>query len=491
MDRFLKVATEGLRGNGRQVRLLPLLAAGLLAASGCAGITNPVADGVRVKHLPQELLVPSKEGEQTIPLTLLRQPPVKTYRLATGDVLGVYVEGYLGDKNQPLPLHVNLQVQPRYQPRLPLASGYPVPVQEDGTVTLPSVAPIGVAGLTLREAREAIRNVYLTKELLRPENDRVFVTLLQPRQYQVLVFRQEATAFSVGLEGPVVNSKRGVGYVLDLPAYENDVGHALAQTGGLPGLDAYNQVIVQRGGFRDDCDRDAILKQLETMRADGDPLKAMVGGEVVRIPLRMPPHLCAGGLTLRTCAAGRECGPQEGPVPFRPEDVILHSGDVVFLEAREQQWFYTGGLLPPGKHLLPRDQDLDVIEAVAQVRGPLINGSFGGSNLSGDLVKPGLGNPSATLLTVVRRMPGGGQILIRVDLGRALNEPSERIRLQAGDVLILQETPGQAFARYFTQTFLNFDVFWQVFRSHNATGVLDASAPDRLPSRVGTILGTP
>jgi hypothetical protein len=467
MYRFLKAAAEGLQRHGPRLRALPLLAAGLLAACGCAAVTNPVADGIRVKHLPQELLVPSQEGIHTIPLTLLRQPPPSAYRLAPGDLLGVYIEGYLGDKNIPLPMHVNLQVPPRYQRQPLAASGYPVPVQEDGAVTLPSVAPVGVAGLTLREAREAIRNAYLKQARIQPENDRVFVTLMQPRTYQVLVFRQEATAFNVGLDGPFVNSKRGVGYVLDLPAYENDVGHALAQTGGLPGLDAYNQVIVQRGGFRDDFDRSAILKQLEAMRPGCDPLQAMAGGgAVVRIPLRMP----AGA-----------------PVPFGPEDIVLHTGDVVFLEALEEQWFYTGGLLPPGKHLLPRDHDFDVIEAIAQVRGPLINGDFGGSNLSGDLVKPGIGNPSATLLTVVRRMPGGGTIPIRVDLARALRDPSERIRLQAGDVLILQETPGAAFARYFSQTFLNFDVFWRVLRTSNATGVLDISAPDRLPGRVGTL----
>jgi protein involved in polysaccharide export with SLBB domain len=422
-----------------------------------------------VRHLPPELLVPSKEGECTIPLTLLRQPPVETYRLAAGDILGVYVEGYLGDRNQPLPLHIYQPFQNlnRYQRRFPPSVGYPVTVQQDGTISLPSVPPIAVAGLSLREAREAVRNLYLKKELIQPENDRIFVTLLQGRDYQVLVLRQEASAFSLGLEGPVVNSKRGSGLVLDLPAYENDVLHALTQTGGLPGLDACNEIIIMRGGFRDACDRDALLKRLETTRADANPLQALgLGGEIIRIPLRLPggakPHI-------------------------RPEDVILHTGDVVFVEAKEDGYFYTGGLLPPGKHLLPRDHDFDVVEAVAQVRGPLINGDFGGSNLSGDLVKPGIGNPSATLLVVVRRTPGGGQVPIRVDLGRALRDPNERIRLQAGDVLILQETPGQAFTRYFTQTFLNFDIFWRVINTRNVTGALDVSAPDRLPGRLGTV----
>jgi len=444
-----------------------LLAAALVLSGGCAALTNPVGDGVRVRHLPPELLAPSKQGEQTIPLNTLRQPPAASYRLAPGDVLGVYIETILGDRNQPLPLHISAHVQIKDQRRLPPASGYPVTVQEDGTIGLPSVQPLAVVGLSLPEAREAIRALYLNKKLIQPENDRIFVTLLQPRQYQVLVMRQETGAFTVGPYGPIASSKRGTGNVVDLPAYENDVLHALAQTGGLPGLDAYNEIVIQRDSFHDEHDREDVLRQLEKVPAGCDPVKTTgLGGETVRIPLRLP--------------AGEK-------VPFRPEDIVLRTGDVVFLEARDNRWYYTGGLLPPGKYELPRDLDLDVIEAVAEVRGPLLNGAFGGSNLSGDLVKPGIGNPSPTLLVVLHRTPAGGQLPIRVDLRRALRDPHERILVQPGDVLILQEKPSEAFARYFSQTFLNFDIFWQVFRSKTASGVLDVAAPDRLPGRVGTL----
>jgi hypothetical protein len=143
--------------------------------------------------------------------------------------------------------------------------------------------------------------------------------------------------------------------------------------------------------------------------------------------------------------------------------------------------------MPPGMHVLPRDRDLDVVEAVALVRGPLINGAFGGSNLAGNLIQPGIGGPSPSLLAVVRRTPGGGQVVIRVDLRRALREPQERLIVRPGDVLILQESPGESFARYFTQTFLNFDILWSVFRTSRATGIVDVTAPDRLPSRLGCV----
>jgi len=449
------------------VQAFSLLGAVLLASGGCAAMTNPLADGIRVRQLPPELLVPSKECEQTIPLTLLRQPPPKIYRLAPGDVLGVYIEGFLGERNLQLPTHVSPLVQIGEQRRLPPASGYPVTVQEDGKIILPSIPPLAVAGLSLQETREAIRNQYLSKQLLRPENDRIFVTLLQARQYQVVVMRQEAPTFNVGVEGPVATGKRGTGHVVNLPAYENDVLHALAQTGGLPGLDAYNEIIIQRDSLENLHDPDAVLKRLEALAADCNPLKTLDhGAEIVRIPLRQPPGT---------------------KLDFRPEDVILRPGDVVFLEAREDQWFFTGGLLPPGKFVIPRDRNLDVVEAVSAVRGPLINGAFGGSNLSGDLIRPGIGDPSPTLLVVLRRLPGGGQVPIRVDLGRALRDPSERILVQANDVLVLQEKPGEAFARYFTQTFLNFDILWKVFKSNNGVGLLDVSAPDRLSGRLGTV----
>src|SRR5205085_1855588 len=115
-------------------------------------------------------------------------------------------------------------------------------------------------------------------------------------------------------------------------------------------------------------------------------------------------------------------------------DVVLHSGDVVLLRAREEV-FYTGGLLPSGEYVLPRDRDLDVVDAISQVRGPLINGAFVNNNLAGNLINPGIGFDNPSLLVVVRRLPGGGQLPIRVDLNVALRDPRERVFVRPGDLL--------------------------------------------------------
>src|SRR5262245_53572787 len=85
-----------------QPRPAALGAAALLLCAllnGCAALTNPVGDGVPVRHLNPELLGKPKDVSQTLPLSLLGQPAPDVYRLAPGDVLGVWIEGVLGDKS--------------------------------------------------------------------------------------------------------------------------------------------------------------------------------------------------------------------------------------------------------------------------------------------------------------------------------------------------------------------------------------------------------
>src|SRR6056297_308500 len=69
------------------------IAAGLLLTmSGCAAMTNPIANGVPVRELPLDLLAEPKELKQTIPLSLLRGKPESPRHLSEGDILGIYIE---------------------------------------------------------------------------------------------------------------------------------------------------------------------------------------------------------------------------------------------------------------------------------------------------------------------------------------------------------------------------------------------------------------
>ena len=63
------------------------------------------------------------------------------------------------------------------------------------------------------------------------------------------------------------------------------------------------------------------------------------------------------------------------------------------------------------------------------------------------------GNPSPSLVTVLRKTPGGGQVPIRVNLNQAMRDPRENILIMPGDMLLLQETPSEAVTRYITNVF--------------------------------------
>ena len=67
-------------------------------------------------------------------------------------------------------------------------------------------------------------------------------------------------------------------------------------------------------------------------------------------------------------------------------------------------------------------------------------------------------------------------MVIRVDLNRALVDARERIRVLPGDVLILQETPGEAIARYFTQIF-KFNFSSEVIKTSTTTATTTAIVP--------------
>jgi hypothetical protein len=132
--------------------------------------------------------------------------------------------------------------------------------------------------------------------------------------------------------------------------------------------------------------------------------------------------------------------------------------------------------LPAREMSLPRDTDLTVVDAILKGEGPLLNGGINANNLYGTLVDPGIGNPSPSLLTVLRKTPNNGQVAIRVDLNRAVRDPRENILVKVGDVLILQETPSEAIARYASQIF-DINILAKIINSNSAQGTATVSVP--------------
>ena len=397
--------------------LLGLLGLASMISTGCQTL-----NAVPVSRVPSEILVTElKDSFKDISLLRLRQDPPDTYLLGPGDVLGIYIKGVLGNEQELPPVHY-----PEDTNRPP-AIGYPVPIRENGTLALPIIEAINVEGMSLVEATEAVTNAYTyPREIIKKGEESIIITLIQPRKVRVQVIREEGG----GVEGV---SKRGTGKVVDLPAYENDVLHALNATGGMPGTDAKNEILIYRGLFSAGVDADAILSQVCNSDCD-DPCFCN------ETPLPDPPNVTR--IPLRY-------NPANPPV-FTQQDIILNEGDIIIIRSRDRETFTTAGILGGGEYPLPRDKDLDILGAIAMARGPLGSsgtgvGAIGGGGGGGGFGGGGGGGgrqqacqPSEAI--IVRELACGNSITMKIDLNRALENPSERVIIQPNDVILVRYT---------------------------------------------------
>lgn len=436
--------------------------------TGCTQIVAPI-DAIPADRVPRELLVKPSANTRPIDYARLRRPPEKEYLLDKGDVLGIFIDGVLGNLNEAPPIRL-----PDGVTDLPPAIGYPVPVRDNGTLPLPLIKPIFVKGMTVDEAEAAIRQAYAKAGVLtvkEPPKDgekgdgtsreadinevRTIVTLMKERTYRVLVIRQDnfANATNETTQGGLSVQRTvtaGLGTVLQLPEGKNDVLQALSLTGGLPGFRAKNEVKIYRGGSEKDyaLQDQRILEHYRNYHQNCDPcfvppeLPDM--DDAIRIPLRL--------------------GPNEVPT-FKPSDVILGDGDIIVVESREKEVFYTGGLLGGGEYPLPRDYDLDVLTAMSiakQGYGAIQQNMNGGGGFNG--VAQSIGNIPPGQLIVLRELPGNRQVAIEVDLTKAINNPKSRILVAPGDKLILRHKPLEEVMNFGLGTFFTYGIR-QLFRN--------------------------
>ncbi len=560
------------------------LAGGAVGLIGCAAF-RPI-EGIPARFVPNEVKAQTRSGKKTLDLSLLSQTVPRIYHLDSGDVLAVYIEGVLPRANEFPPINMPMQGEEATP-----ALGYPIPVRPDGTISLPLLPQaITVRGLSLKEVEDVIRRAYtVDRKILQTGNERVWVILHKPRQYRILVIRQEGVETPMMAQPGMANLgalKRGTGRVVTLAAYKNDVLHALAETGGLPGLDAENTIYVIRsrrrsGAIADPnsrpqpagpdsgwslspanpwaapvCPPPAIPPmpeggfQLSPLPNDTFPLppidpktnevpvpsrspipqtqppnaeqnsaadpepqtrfpakprntglqSALLDYEQGESPKRvtpmafepgrtdpsidpsastlspeslagMPPthsagdwpevsaetwmgHATFGDPTLANQNVSKipvRLAPGE-QVQFTERDILLEDGDIVFIESRDTEIFYTGGLLGGGQYTLPRDYDLDVLGAIAiaqaRAQTSVNRGTGGVTALNQDVTI------SASQAIILRQMPNGTQVPIQIDLYRAVRHPEERVLMQPGDYLVLQYKPLEAVGAFFERHLL-------------------------------------
>lgn len=408
---------DPVRSSNRFRLQLSLLLSVCACATGCQTIS-----GIPVSRVPREILATElKDDFQDISMLRLRQDEPEYYALGPGDVLGLLIVKPNTDEEDAPPI-----VHFPEDGTLPPAVGVPTPIREDGTISVPLIPPVNVEGLSLTEAEAKLQQAYLggaAPKLL--PGTQIGLNMIRKRVVRVLVIREES--------GGVADvSKRGTGHTIELPAYENDLLNALSRTGGFPGVDAENEILIYRGLFVDgyQSDQAATSRLVQTCLECEDPCFCDESPQpdpptVTRVPLRYHPTR---------------------PPTFTQEDIILQNGDIVIIRSRDTETFYTAGLLGGGEHLLPRDKDLDVLGAIAIAGGPIgqigtgigaVGGGGRGGGMGGGGGRGG-GYCQPTEVLIMRELPCGDQIVIEVDLDEALQDPSQRVIIKPNDVILLR-----------------------------------------------------
>ena len=346
-------------------------------------------------------------GQTIVDPSLFQQPKQTPYLLESGDTIGVFVEGVTGESNSMPPVH-----HPPVGSDLPPAMGFPTLVLHDGTIRLPVIDRIDVRGLSVPQVESLIRKKYLEgQNPIITAQSRVIVSLMRKRTVNVLVVRgdQSQSMMDARFRGRNTSSpvsarsdRSGRIYNLQLPAGDNDLLNAMIQSGGIPGVNSQDQLKVLRNQTR--------------KKHQSDFVRSRVGSDQSRFSQTFP---------LRS-HQGFDSRP-----PFPRSQTRLNSGDIVSIEAKPTEAFYTGGLLGGGEFLIPRDRAISITEAISMVGGIPQSRGVG--------VVP-LELPQS--LTLLRRN-GNTQVSRRFNLVNGFSQQASRTRVMPGDYLILDYSDAQ------------------------------------------------
>ena len=409
------------------------LACLLVCAVACGCVSIPNSETVSPKYFRNKSQGGVRGEMEQINFVKLRMDKPAEELLGPNDVLGIYIAGITGNPEEAPPIH-NIGSETERP-----ASGYPYMVRSDGTLSLPMLSePIYVEGMTLIQAEEAIRSAYtLKREIVRTDAN-ISVSMIKPRTYHVTVIREDVSSDDQRYSGGNVSGRgasymggmaRGTAKALELPAYRNDVLEALSLTGGLPGLNAKNEVVILRKAYSDEFSNKDYMNGEEAGYAMSEVARRYnESGEinnlnsdlgVLRIPLRVAPG--------------------EQPPQLTSEDVTLYDGDVVYIQSREAEVFYTGGLIKGGVYPVPRDYDLDVMGAIATAGGTV--GASAGATQANTSGKVGSILP-ASRINVLREV-NGKQYAIQIRQREMLRDPSQRILIEPNDVILVEYTTAE------------------------------------------------
>lgn len=324
--------------------------------AGCGGGLR-----YRAARLPDRYRVAAVERSGKINLARLASPRQQTGRIGAGDLLELVVStGYDAEENTSVLLRVD----------------------ERGTIHVPLVGPVEVAGLEPDQAEQRVAALAVERGIYR----RPYVTLTVQRRH--------------------VNRITVVGAVETPGVYElsddgSDLLGAVAAAGGLT---------------------DEAGLQVEIVRKQAAE--------------RMAGHGTTAG-TLASYAPSTHGSQHDGPQPHpdvervdlgeavgaASPDVRLGDGDVVMVHAKEPRMIHVMGLVrKPAQLELPADQDIRLLDAIALA---------GGRSLQ-----------IADKVRIIRQLPGQTEpIIIDTSVHEAKQNAAANVRLAPGDLVSIEDTP--------------------------------------------------
>ena len=345
--------------------------------------------GYRAERLPQELRAAPAQSNSAINLAQFTSPGSGNSLLSPGDLLEITIStGREDEKKEPA-----------------LAR-----VADDGTVLVPIVGPVPVAGLEEFDASQNIARLGIERGMYR--HPLVTVEIKSKAVNRITVMGAVHT--------PGVH---------ELPRGGSDLVSALAAAGGLDDSAGTEVEIIRQPRFG--------LTAQQKQRSAA-PSAAME--EIQLAAYQNVDHLPSppvgnsqfpgwqGSQTIRLDLSQANLASRSG-------DYRLGDRDIVHVMPRKKSMIYVAGLVnKPGQFDLPVGQDLRLLDGIA---------------LAG-----GRSSPVADKILIIRHDESRPQPLaIQASLSKAKQSGLENLRLAAGDTITVEQTPTTAVVDTFTKFF--------------------------------------
>ncbi|MDZ4657458.1 MAG: SLBB domain-containing protein [Bythopirellula sp.] len=352
-----------------------------------SGLTGCQTANFLAGNLPQQYLAARVPGDISNRLTQLVGISSDNNTINPGDKLAVLVStGRESEDSDPLELKV----------------------KENGTVEIPLVGTVHVAGQDVLAAAQSIGMASVDRGIY--------------RQPHVTVDISAKATNSVTVMGAV--EKPGVH---EIPRNSSDLLHALAVAGGLT-AEAGTRVEIIRNDPPSGKTRFANVNQEQPASqtaqslGDSDPVELAAYSQLTSPPvastgaLNFPPASDMGQSYVVDLAAIQR-------LPASDQAYRLKDRDVVMVVPAQKRIIHVAGLVKnPGKYELPITENIHLLDAIALAGGY--------SSLVADKV------------LIIRRVPGQEQpITIQASLRRAKRNGHENLLVAPGDSISLEQTP--------------------------------------------------